>query len=109
MSDQTDLVKRLRKRWEGDDQCEGWEDCDCADDACEAAEEIQRLQAIVSNLRDERDVLALNFGSRESGVFVTLDSEGEVIGVAWAKPENASGSDNCTKLPRRFRDHEATQ
>lgn len=67
-----------------------------------ALEACNKLQSIASKLLDERDVLALNFGQKETGVLVLLDNEDEVVGVAWTKPGNMSGSDNCTRLPKRF-------
>ncbi len=54
----SDLVKRLIKRWEGEDQCDGYEDCDCCDDAGEAAGEIKRLREEIKRTPDTAWLLA---------------------------------------------------
>jgi hypothetical protein len=68
---------------------------------------IEGWRSLAASLRDERDVLALNFGQKETGVLVVKDNEGEVIGVAWPKPGPGAGSDNVTRFPRRFLEQEA--
>lgn len=54
----------------------------CPDDILNILDELDRM-------RLERDVLALNFGSKESGVVIVMDGC-DVVGVTWAIGQTAS-------------------
>ena len=50
----------------------------------------RKAAATIERLRLERDVLALNFGQKDSGVVIMMD-ESRIAGVTWIAAQSASG------------------
>lgn len=66
---------------------------------CGHCQQVADLTARVERLRLERDILALNFGQKESGVSIIFDGE-DVVGIGWV--DGYAASDHFVKLPSYY-------
>jgi len=66
-----------------------------ADMLREAADENEQL-------RLQRDVLALNWGQKNSQITIAMDA-GNVVSVSW--PDPTASTESPVRLPRWFTDH----